>query len=232
MVPNVWDFDAAPEVADEYNKTFRSDFGVKADDVLFIQPTRIVARKGIESAIELVARFNKTADGAGRGKLLVSHPVLDEGDQYCARVIDYASLMNVELIIRPDILDSERHLREDGQKVYSLWDAYVCSDFVTYPSTYEGFGNAFLEAVYYRKPIMVNRYAIYAQDIEPLGFHTTIIDGFVTEKTVRDVISILSNPVDHKRWTEENFQIGKRYLSYDVLRRRLPNIFMNFGSVS
>ena len=232
MVPNVWDFEAPPQVADEYNKTFREDFGVKKNDVLFIQPTRIVARKGIESAIELVARFNKTSDGADRGKLLVSHPVLDEGDQYCARVIDYASLMNVELIIRPDILDSERRIREDGQKVYSLWDAYVCSDFVTYPSTYEGFGNAFLEAVYYRKPIMVNRYAIYAQDIEPLGFHTTLIDGFVTDKTVKDVINILNSPVDHKRWTEENFEIGRRYLSYDVLRRRLPNIFMNFGSVS
>jgi len=31
-------------------------------------------------------------------------------------------------------------------------------------------GNAFLEAVYYRKPVMCNRYSIYRTDIEPKGF--------------------------------------------------------------
>jgi glycosyltransferase involved in cell wall biosynthesis len=232
MIPNVWDFAAEPKHPDDYNSSFRADFGVAKDDILFIQPTRIVARKGIEHAIELVARFNKTADGAGKGKLLVSHPVLDEGNQYAKRVYDYAELMGVQLIIRPDILNSERGIREDGAKVYSLWDAYVWSDFVTYPSTYEGFGNAFLEAVFYQKPIMVNRYAIYAQDIEPLGFHTTIIDGFVTDDAVRDVINVLSSPVEQRRRSEANFAIGSRYLSYDVLRKRLPVIFMNFGALS
>jgi len=34
-----------------------------------------------------------------------------------------------------------------------------------YPSLFEGFGNAFLEAVYYRKPMLVNRYSIFIADI-------------------------------------------------------------------
>ena len=36
------------------------------------------------------------------------------------------------------------------------------ADLVTYPSTFEGFGNAFLEAIYYCRPIVVNTYSIYA----------------------------------------------------------------------
>ena len=40
---------------------------------------------------------------------------------------------------------------------------------MTYPSTYEGFGNALLEAIYFRVPVVINRYSIYVQDIEPKG---------------------------------------------------------------
>jgi len=232
MVPNVWDFDADPVPADDYNASLRGELGLGDDDVLFLQPTRIVARKGIESAIELVARYNALSGGRQRSALLISHPDLDEGDQYQRRVIDYARFMEVELIVRPDLIDVDRAERADGGKCYSLWDAYVRSDFVTYPSTYEGFGNAFLEALFYRKPILVNRYAIYAQDIEPLGFRTTVMDGYVTDEVVEDVARVLSDPVEERKRVAENFAIGKKYLSYELLRRRLPMIFMNFGAVS
>jgi glycosyltransferase involved in cell wall biosynthesis len=232
MIPNVWDFDEEPVKADEYNAGLRAELGLADDDALFLQPTRIVARKGIESAIELVARYNKLMGGSQRGRLLISHPDLDEGDEYQRRVLDYAAFMEVELIVRPDLIDVERRRRADGGKVYSLWDAYVRSDFVTYPSTYEGFGNAFLEAVFYRKPILVNRYAIYAQDIEPLGFRTTVMDGYVTDAVVKDVARVLSDPVEERKRVAENFAIGKKYLSYELLRRRLPVAFMSFGAVS
>lgn len=232
MIPNVWNFEAEPTRPDGYNASLRAELGVAEDETLFLQPTRIVARKGIEHSIELVARFNRLRAGRGRGKLVVSHPVLDEGDHYFKRIREYASFMEVELIVRPDLLDASRGERPDGGKVYSLWDAYARSDYVTYPSTYEGFGNAFLEALFYRKPILVNRYAIYAQDIEPLGFHTTTIDGYVTDEAVADVARVLDDPSENARRADENFAIGRRYLSYDVLRRRLPFIFMNFGAVS
>jgi hypothetical protein len=232
MVPNVWDFDSEPVVADEYNAGLRAELEITDDEVLFLQPTRIVARKGIESAIELVARYSKLTGGTKRGKLLISHPDLDEGNEYQIRVLEYAKFMNVELIVRPDLIAVERGTRPDGGKIYSLWDAYVRSDFVTYPSTYEGFGNAFLEAIFYRKPILVNRYAIYAQDIEPLGFRTTVMDGYVTDAVVKDVARVLSDPVEERKRVAENFAIGKKYLSYELLRRRLPVIFMNFGAVS
>jgi len=232
MIPNVWNFDSDPVEADDYNAGLREELGVGGDDVLFLQPTRIVARKGIESAIELVARYNELVGGTQRGRLLISHPDLDEGDAYQKRVLDYAKFMDVELIVRPDLIGVDRGTRADGGKVYSLWDAYVGSDFVTYPSTYEGFGNAFLEAIFYRKPILVNRYAIYAQDIEPLGFRTTVMDGYVTDAVVKDVARVLSDPMEERKRVAENFAIGKKYLSYEVLRRRLPTIFMNFGAVS
>jgi hypothetical protein len=47
-----------------------------------------------------------------------------------------------------------RQLDSEGQKVYTLWDLYPHAALVTYPSLYEGFGNAFLEAVYFRVPLL------------------------------------------------------------------------------
>ena len=232
MIPNVWDFDARPVGPDVYNATFRSDFGFTPDDIIFLQPTRIVARKGIENAIELVARYNRTPEGGGRGKLIISHPELDEGNAYFTRIVEYAQLLEVPLVIRPDLLGPERGERPDGGKIYSLWDAYVSCDFVTYPSTYEGFGNAFLEAVYYRKPILVNQYAIYSQDIDPIGFKVVSIDGFITKDTVAQVARVLADPELRAQWVDLNFELGKRFFSYDVLRKRLPFLFMNFGVVS
>jgi hypothetical protein len=66
-------------------------------------------------------------------------------------------------------------------------------DFITYPSLYEGFGNAFLEAVYFKKPLLINRYAIFVRDIEPKGFDLIVMDGYLTKKNVRQVREVLEN---------------------------------------
>ena len=60
---------------------------------------------------------------------------------------------------------------------HTLHDAYLAADLITYPSLYEGYGNALLEAVFYGKPVVVNRYPVYVADIAPLGLSFIEIDG-------------------------------------------------------
>ena len=81
----------------------------------------------------------------------------------------------------------------DGRKIYTLEDIYPYADLVTYPSTFEGFGNAFLETIYFRKPIVVNSYSIYTKDIKPKGFSVIEIDGFVTPDAVEKTYWIMRN---------------------------------------
>ena len=52
---------------------------------------------------------------------------------------------------------------------HAVTDAYLAADLITYPSLYEGFGNALIEAIYHGKPVVVNRYPVYVADIAPLG---------------------------------------------------------------
>ncbi|MFN8462447.1 MAG: hypothetical protein U0X93_11850 [Anaerolineales bacterium] len=65
---------------------------------------------------------------------------------------------------------------------------------VTYPSTIEGFGNAFLEAVYYRRLILVNNYSIYEVDIKPKGFRTIWFDGFISDSPLDATRNALKHP--------------------------------------
>lgn len=79
---------------------------------------------------------------------------------------------------------------------------------MTYPSLYEGFGNAFLEAVYFGKPVVVNSYAVYARDIDPLGFKTVEIPQLVTWDVVDQVRTLLGDRGLREDWARTNYQLG------------------------
>ncbi|MGD9231422.1 MAG: glycosyltransferase, partial [Desulfobacterales bacterium] len=123
-----------------------------------------------------------------------------------------------------DIINEHRGMTKTGKKIYTLDDIYPHADLVTYPSTFEGFGNAFLEAVYFRKPIVVNKYSIYTFDIEPKGFLAVEIDGYVTEDAVRKAREVLENQELRQKMVETNYEIATRNYSFSVLQQRLKNL--------
>jgi glycosyltransferase involved in cell wall biosynthesis len=218
IIPNVMDFDSPPPEADVYAETARADLGVSEGEYFFLQPTRVIQRKGIEHAVELVRRLGLPA------KLVISHAAGDEGSGYEQRLREYAHLLEVAVRFESDQVQDRRGRTKDGRKIYSLGDIYPQADLVTYPSTIEGFGNAFLEAVYYRRPILVNNYSIYEVDIKPKGFRAVWFDGYIGNDTIAMVREILQNSRQSHEWAEENYQLAKRYFSFTVLERRLQSL--------
>jgi glycosyltransferase involved in cell wall biosynthesis len=218
IIPNVMDFENPPPPLDDYASDVRESLGIEDDELFILQPTRVVKRKGIEHAIEIVRRLDKKA------KLVISHASGDEGFDYEQRVRDYSTLMGVDTVFVSEIINEERGLTQTGQKIYTLFDIYPHADLVTYPSSFEGFGNAFLEAIYFRKPIVVNRYSIYSTDIEPKGFSVIEIDGYVTEEAVRQTREVLENPELCQQMVETNYEIATRCFSYAVLKQKLTNL--------
>jgi glycosyltransferase involved in cell wall biosynthesis len=218
IIPNVMDFENPPPPIDDYAFDVRKALGIEDDELFILQPTRVVKRKGIEHAIELVHRLGKKA------KLVISHASGDEGYDYEQRVKEYSKLLNVNTRFVSNIINEKRGRTKKGRKIYTLDDIYPHADLVTYPSTFEGFGNAFLEAVYFKKPIVVNNYSIYTYDIKPKGFLTIEIDGYVTEDAVRKTRDVLENQELRKNMVEKNYDIAKRCYSYAVLRQKLKNL--------
>ncbi|HAX71241.1 MAG TPA: glycosyl transferase family 1, partial [Anaerolineae bacterium] len=218
IIPNVMDFDSPPPAPDPYTDSVRKDFGIADGEFFFLQPTRVIQRKGIEHAIELMRRLDLPA------KLIISHASGDEGNDYEHRVREYAHLLDVTVRFEADQVQDVRGTTKDGQKIYTLGDVYPHADLVTYPSSIEGFGNAFLEAVYYKRLILVNNYSIYEVDIKPKGFHTLWFDGYISSSTIEAVRHALQHPERTYEWTETNYQLAKRYFSYSVLERRLEAV--------
>ncbi|HNS59759.1 MAG TPA: glycosyltransferase family 4 protein [Anaerolineales bacterium] len=218
VIPNVMDFDSPPPASDSYGQTVRADFGIRNGEYFFLQPTRVIQRKGIEHAIELMRRLDLPA------KLIISHAAGDEGTAYEKRVREYADLLDVTVRFESDLVQDSRGTTKDGKKIYTLGDVYPHADLVTYPSAIEGFGNAFLEAVYYRRLILVNNYSIYEVDIKPKGFRTLWFDGFISDSTLDATRNALKHPDQTQEWTELNYQLAQRYFSYTVLERRLESI--------
>jgi glycosyltransferase involved in cell wall biosynthesis len=224
VIPNVLDFETAPPGLDDYNRDLRREIGLRDDDWFILQPTRVVQRKGIEHAIELVRRLKDR-----RAKLVISHPEGDEGSAYIALLQDRIADAGIDVRFIADRVGETRGINDRGKKVYTLFDVYPHADLVTYPSHYEGFGNAFLEAIYFGKPVVVNTYAVYARDIDPLGFKTIELTQLVTGDVVEQVRSTLRDESLRKQWAKTNFELGLKYFSYAVARRklaaRLANLF-------
>jgi glycosyltransferase involved in cell wall biosynthesis len=218
VIPNIMDFENPPPPPDDYTANIRKDLGIAEDELLILQPTRVVQRKGIEHAIELVHQLGLKA------KLVISHASGDEGWDYQNRLKEYSKLMQVDTIFVDDIIDEKRGTTADGRKIYTLDDVYPYADLVTYPSTIEGFGNAFLEAVYFKRPIVVNAYAIYLKDIKPKGFDVIELTGYVTPAAVEETRRVLSDPERCRQMVEHNYELGRRYFSYSYLKRRIQHV--------
>ncbi len=215
-VPNIFDFAQAAPGIDQRNADLRRALDLDDRHLLILQPTRVVRRKGIELALALMRELRRPSH---RRQLLNKEPVLvishhagDEGLEYLAELQALAKRWQVPLYYAATYFQAHPG---DKKGAFSLWDAYVHADFVTYPSLYEGFGNALLEAVYFRLPVMVNRYQVFVQDIAPLGFDFIEIDGRVTEETVEQVVEVLRDPVRRRRMVERNYQLAREHFSFE-----------------
>jgi len=223
IIPNVLDFENPLDIDRKETKDFRRAIGLEAGDVFILQPTRVVQRKGIEHAIELVEEL-----GDPRYKLVISHEAGDEGLEYGNWLQEHARERGVDLRTLNLRISDPMNPDVNRRDLYTLWDVYPHSDFITYPSLYEGFGNAFLEAVYFKKPLLINRYTIFIRDIEPKGFDLIAMDGYLNHKTVDRVREVLESPQRRKKMVDTNFDIARRHYSYAVLRRRLSTLLINF----
>lgn len=218
VIGDSFDFESSLNKGDGYSRKWRKDFGLTDQDIVFLQATRIVPRKGIELSIELVKRLNDP-----RAILILAGYAGDESGDYLEKLKSLARDSEIRHKFIGDRVDSQRKIK-NKRRGYTLWDCFVNCDFMTYPSVTEGFGNQFVEAVYFKKPIFVNRYPVYKADIEPLRFDAVTIDSVVTDEAVKKIREWMNSPETVKRVVEKNFEIGKKNFSFEVMEVKLKTL--------
>ncbi|MGI9609457.1 MAG: glycosyltransferase [Acidimicrobiia bacterium] len=217
VIPNVMDFETPYGQRDRFNRDLRTELGHDGDDILLFQVTRIVRRKGIETAIELIERLDDP-----RMKLIITGTATDdhlegylhELESRAARLprpgqVQFAGNRFANVRVSPN----------GSRPVFSLSDAYAHAHALTYFSTYEGFGNAFVEALAARVPIFVNNYKpVYWPDIGSKGFKTVQLeDNDLTDDAVEEIRSVLTDADLRADIGDFNFELGREHFSYRVL---------------
>ena len=215
LVPNVMDFDREYGVPNKDNSYFLRDLGVNLNEIALLQVTRIVRRKGIETAVSLIEKLNDK-----KLKLVITGNNNDDRNRkYYNEIVDQIhdlNLANQVIFVSYMVRDHK-----------DLSDVYAHGRACTYFSTYEGFGNAFIEAVLAKKPIFVNNYKpVFMQDIGSKGFETVMLeDNNLTNDNLKKMADIIYDPKHCREIGEFNFNLGKKYFSFDVLQEKLSELF-------
>ena len=61
-------------------------------------------------------------------------------------------------------------------------------------------------------------------DIKPKGFSTIEINGYITNKSIRQVEKVLEDEKFRKKMVDHNYKIAKKFYSYSILHKKLKNL--------
>lgn len=217
VIPNIFDRFSAKK--DEYNACLRKDFNIRKDDILFVSPVRIVPRKNLEAALALIKQLQNP-----KIKFIIAG-CADSYDLHSQLYFKKIKNMSLDIkdrikficgVIAPERKNTKNH------KIYSLTDIYAQADFILYTPLYEGWGNAFGEAMAFGVPTVINRYKIFKHDIEKFGFKVVKINnGKVNKKVVKEVMEILNDKNLKKRIVAHNKKLIKKYFGPEVFIKKI-----------
>ncbi|MGC9523392.1 MAG: glycosyltransferase [Anaerolineae bacterium] len=248
VVPNVFEFEEGPWEVDDYNRDFRERIGLREKDVMVLQATRVVSRKGIELAVDFVKALDAPARRAelearglyngqpfeedSRIVLVLAGYTRDDTTGYTAKLRQKITEAGIDAFSVADVVASRRQT-QNLEKIYSLWDTYVFADFVTYPSLWEGWGNQLLEALRAKVPIMLFEYPVYKADIKDKGFRVvslgSVVAGYddrglarvapsVIEKAADQAVELLTDAELRQEVVDHNYALGQEHYSLTSLR--------------
>jgi len=245
ILPDIFDFNQPEWIEDDFNRSFKSDLNINDNDLIILQATRIVPRKAIESAVAFTEKLTKFREELyGRqlynGKeitrdsriiLLLAGYAEPSSSDYLEKIEKITESKCIDAIFASDSINAERGV--NGKKIYSLWDAYVSADIVTFPSLSEGWGNQFIEAVFAKKPIVAFEYPVFKKDIAEEGYSyislgdkvesfdkngLAILPERAIDKAVTQTIEEINSPMTSSLLSK-NFDIGIKFHGYKVMEK-------------
>jgi len=234
LITDYFDFSQKQPKLDSFNKDFKKTLGIGKDELIILHATRITNRKAVENAI----LFTKILQKKLKKPVCLLFPNFVEVDAlaYFKKVKALAEKKDVKTIWAHEKFALKRE-EQNGIKKYSFWDSYLFADLVTYTSTWEGYGNQFVEAMFFKKLPIVFEYPVFEKDIKKdryryisLGNYARKRNGLcfvpraVLKKAADKTIALLKNKKLVKKMVEKNFKIAKSRHDQSLLAKDLKTL--------
>jgi glycosyltransferase involved in cell wall biosynthesis len=186
---------------DEVTKQLMKRLGLSFDDFIIVTPVRVLPRKNIEMAIEVMYELSHLS-GNRKIRLLVTGPPGKDQDAvaYEAKLKHLIEMRRLHgsVIFCHNLVSFKRQLSNGEVVKWSVADVYNIADLVFIPSKEEGFGLPVIEAGAARKPIFCSRIPpfqeLIRENIEGYMFDLNNPPGDVAFRIYR---MMLESTVDH-----------------------------------
>ena len=262
VIHDTMDFDQKLDAAEQarIRASLRVKHSIKPNDIVLFVGARIVPNKQTELAGHLTAMLQHLRQEMVGRKLYhgevfskESRVVLVLAGRPERAFADYQerlfALFDGLTIVWMYVGNEVSPIRSEEEGFYALFpDMYTMSDFVLYPTGWEGFGNQLLEAFAAGLPVVVFEYPVFKEDIAPKGVKVVSLGDTILEerdlaglvqlpaevlaRTAHEMIAILTTPEMYRSITAHNIMVGKKYFSLDVLRTHLGDAIDWARSVS
>ncbi len=145
---------------DETTKMLMKRLGLSFNDFIIVTPVRVLPRKNIELALDVVHELAHIS-GKRRIKLLITGPpgADPESLAYEAKLRGVIKMRRMQdsVIFCHDLISFKRQISNNKIVKWSVPDVYNIADLVFIPSKEEGFGLPVIEAGAARKPVFCSR---------------------------------------------------------------------------
>ncbi len=236
---------------DNYNRTFLRDIGLEQevqsrgfepeDTVILLQHTRVVPRKKIELAVDLAFELEKKFKTENQKKcvaVIISGHSGDEQNSYKQNLQDYFDELqvknpeaNVIFIFGENHILSHRDIIVDKKyyKFAEIPSIIAANGGVgTYFSDVEGFGNNLLEMISMGLPVVINKYQVFKEEIEKLGFELPAIDNTgITPEVVDATYRLLTDIPYRNQIIYHNLKVLKENLDHEIIVKKLKPVILN-----
>lgn len=191
------------------DNNLRKHYAFTPGDVVLLTLTRLSAKdryKGYEFVLEAMMNLTATHKNI---KYLLAGGSSDDEKVFLKKLIQKHSLQD-NVILAGYIPD------EDLPALFSMADVYVM------PSTKEGFGIVFIEAMYYSLPVIAGN-----KD----GSTDALLDGklglLIEPNSSLEIEKAVNKIIENKKAYEPNRQLLMENFGYDVYKKKLQQILYN-----
>jgi len=199
------------------NKELLKRYGFKSDDVILMSLCRMSSDEGYKGYDKVIESLHELQKDYPQLKYMIAGKYDEKEKKRVEQFIDYFDVTD-KVVLTGFIPDSE------------LADHFHLADIFIMPSDQEGFGIAFIEAMYYNKPVIAGN-----KD----GSVDALLDGrlgvLINPDNVEEVSKAIQKMLLHTKQFLPDAQLLKEHFSYPVYRAHwravLNNAFGNNGKV-